>query len=284
MAWVPALLAVYFIWGSTYLAIRVAVHDIAPFLMLSGRFVIAGLLLYGWLRARGAANPGWRQWLSSAAVGGLLLGGGNGGVGFAEQSVPSGLAALVIGTTPLWMAVFGAFWGRRPRWLEVAALAIGIAGVALLNAKGPLGAHPLPTLVLLFSAVFWAFGSVWSKALPMPGGAMSSALEMITGGGVLLVISLIRGEHLPHAVSSGAWLAVAYLIVVGSLVGFSAYLYLLETVRPALATSYAYVNPVVAVALGVVLAGEAFTARIGIALLVILSSVVLVVLASQRST
>ncbi len=251
-----ALLAVSVVWGSTYLGIRIALEGFPPFLMAGVRFVIAGALLFAGLWLRGAPAPTPRQWRSAALVGGLLLLGGNGGVVVAEQSVASGLAALGVATVPLWSALFAGAWGQWPRRLEWAGLAVGFGGVALLNVGGGLRASPLGALALLVAPVSWALGSMWSRRLDLPGGLMTSAAEMLAGGVLLLVTSAALGERPPAALALRPTLALAYLIVFGSWVGFSAYLFLLRRVRPAIATSYAYVNPVVAMVLGVAVAGE----------------------------
>lgn len=278
-----ALFALYIIWGSTYLAIRVAVVTIPPFLMGGSRFLFAGCLLYGFLRWRGMPNPAAREWGAAAIVGACLLAGGNGLVGFAEKSVASGLAALLIGTVPLWAALFAGFWERWPTWVEGVGLILGFGGIVLLNAGSSLHGHPLAALILIVASVSWAFGSVWGRHLPMPPGLMASAAEMIMGGVMMMAVGAVRGERLHSLPSSASLLAVLYLIAFGSLIAFSAYTYLLQNVRPALATSYAYVNPVVAVLLGAVLLGEAITGAEIVALIVILAAVGLVVLGRQRA-
>jgi drug/metabolite transporter (DMT)-like permease len=278
-----ALFALYVIWGSTYLAIRIAVRTIPPFLMGGGRFLVAGAVLFVFLRARGAPAPGVRQWGGAAIVGTLLLAGGNGLVGFSEQSVASGLAALLIATVPIWAALFARIWGRWPTRLESVGLVLGIAGVAVLNVGSGLHGHPLAAALLVVAACSWAFGSVWSQHLPMPAGLMASAAAMLTGGAVMLILGAARGEHLHALPSVASILAVLYLIIVGTLIAFSAYNFLLQNVRPALATSYAYVNPGVAVLLGVVLQGEAVTSLEVVALFVILTAVALVILGRQRA-
>jgi drug/metabolite transporter (DMT)-like permease len=276
---VAALLAVYVVWGSTYLAIRVALEGFPPFLMAGVRFVLAGAVLYAWLRLRGTAAPTRAQWGGAALVGGLLLLGGNGGVVVAEQWVASGLTALGVATVALWSALFAGMWGQWPRRLEWVGLAVGFAGVALLNLEGNLRANPMGAVALLVATMSWAFGSMWSRHLDLPRGLMAAAAEMLAGGGLLMVASVVCREGLPPAPSGRAWLALAYLIVFGSWVGFSAYLYLLRRVRPAVATSYAYVNPIVAMFLGVVFAGERITPTEWLAMPVILAGVALVALA-----
>lgn len=276
-----AVLAVYLIWGSTYLAIRFAIESIPPFLMLATRFIIAGGILYLFLRLRGVPAPGWKQWASSAAVGTLLLVGGLGVVSYAEQWVASGLAALAAAAVPLWVALFAGLWGHWPARREWIGLAIGFLGVGILNLEGGVRASPLAAALLILAPICWAFGSVWSHRLPLPSGLMSSATEMLTGGIVLLVLGLALGERVTVLPTEQSWLALGYLIIFGSLIAFSAYGYLLRNSRPALATSYAYVNPVVAVALGVGLDGERITWVGVLAMLIILAGVMLVALKRQ---
>lgn len=270
-----ALLAVYLIWGSTYLAIRIALEGFPPFLLLAIRFLLAGAALYLFLRARGVPPPTRAEWGGAALVGGLLLGGGMGGTGFALQWVASGLSATWVATTPLWTALFAGLWGRWPTRLEWAGLGLGLVGAALLNVEGDLRAHPVGALSLVLATLAWAFGSVWSSRLPLPPGMMASAAEMLAGGGLLLLLSAGSGERMAGPPGPRAFWALGYLVVFGSVIAFSAYLYLLGRVRPVLATSYAYVNPVVAVALGAGLAGERITATGLLALPLILAGVAL---------
>ena len=279
-----ALIAVYVIWGSTYLAIRVAIEGIPPLLMAGSRFVVAGALLFVFLRLRGRAAPTRLQWRNAALVGGLLLLGGNGGVVLAEQWVASGLTALGVATVALWSALFAGLWGQWPRRIEWVGLAIGFAGVGLLNLQGNLRASPAGSIALAVATVSWAFGSMWSRHLDLPHGMMAAAAEMLTGGVLLLVAGAVRGEAVPMVVAARPLLAWTYLLTFGSLVGFSAYLYLLRHTRPAMATSYAYVNPLIAIALGVWLAGEKVTLTEWLAMPVILGGVALVVVVRGVST
>lgn len=276
-----ALLALYFIWGSTYLAIGFLVQTFPPFYGAGVRFLGAGILLFAFLKARGAPWPSWREWAGAAIVGGLLLAGGNGFVSYAEQSVASGLTAVLIATVPLWAAVFARLWGQRPTRPEVIGLVVGFAGVGLLNAGTSLSAHPIGAIILILAAASWAFGSVWSRYLKLPAGVMSSATQMLAGGCILMVLGLISGEHVSRLPSQRGMWALLYLIFIGSLVAYVSYVYLLRTVRPTLATSYAYVNPAVAVGLGIVLNGERMTFAGGIALVVILAAVCLVVMGKR---
>lgn len=279
-----ALLSLYFVWGSTYLAIRVAVATYPPFLMAAIRFLCAGAALYAFLRWRGMRAPTRAQWINSALTGVMLLGFGNGLVCYAEQSVASGLAAVAVASMPLFAAVFGGLYGHWPRRLEWLGLGVGFAGVILLNLGGSMGGAPLGALALVVAAASWAFGSVWSKRRDMPPAAMNTAAQMLTGGAALLIFALIFGERLPVAPPLSATLAIVYLAIAGSLVGFSAYLYLLNTVRPALATSYAYVNPPVAVLVGALFGGEIVHSFDLVAMMVILAGVALIALAHERHT
>jgi drug/metabolite transporter (DMT)-like permease len=277
-----ALLAVYFIWGSTYLALRIAVETFPPFLMSAIRFVIAGGALFVVALLRGTPMPTRRQWLNATLVGGLLLGGGMGGVAFAEQWVASSLAATAVAVIPLWAALFAGLWGRWPGGIEWAGLLLGLTGVALLNMDGGMRANPVGAIALIIAPMCWAFGSIWSRHLSLPGGIMATAVEMLGGALVLLMMSLFFGERLLETPSDASLVALIYLIIFGSLVAFSAYMYLLGRVRASLATSYAYVNPVVAVVLGVLLAGE----QIGLpgiaAMIIILAGVALLMIARER--
>lgn len=277
-----ALVALYLIWGSTYLAIRYAVVDFPPFMAGAIRFLIAGAVLYAILRARKTPSPTRAEWGGAARVGALLLGGGMGGVMTAEHmGVASGLAAIFPAATPLLVALFGGLWGLWPRRAEWLGLLVGFAGVVLLSLEGSLRSNHLATFILALAPTCWAFGTAWSRQLRLPPGLMSSAAEMLSGGVVLLLLSLVTGERMIHAPGLPAVLALAYLTVFGSLIAYSAFTFLLDSVRPALATSYAYVNPVVAVLLGVGLAGEHITAYALVALPIILLGVGLVAIARK---
>jgi len=277
-----AMVSLYFIWGSTYLAIRFGLASYPPFLMAGTRFVCAGAVLFAFLRWRGYATPTRAQWLNSAATGAMLLGLGNGLVCYAEQSVASGLAAVAVASMPLFAAVFGGLYGHWPRRMEWLGLGVGFAGVVMLNLGGSMAGSPLGALALIVAAGSWAFGSVWSRRRNMPPAAMNTAAQMLTGGVLLLAFALITGERWPAAPTLSANLALVYLAVAGSLIGFSAYLYLLNNVRPALATSYAYVNPPVAVLFGAMLGGESVRSFDVIAMAVILGGVALIAFARER--
>ncbi len=214
--------------------------------------------MYAYLRWRGAPAPTLAQWASCFAVGTLLLLGGNGAVAYAEQTVASGIAALVVATVPLWTLLFAALWKKYPTRRELPGVLLGFVGMVVLNLAGNLRGSPTGAVILLLAPASWAFGSVWSWRLPLPAGMMNSAAQMLGGGLALMAMSFAMGEHLADVPSLKAVVALAYLVVFGSFVAFSAYPYLLHMVRPAVATSYAYVNPPIAVLLGVALAGERF--------------------------
>jgi drug/metabolite transporter (DMT)-like permease len=270
---VAALLAVYVIWGSTYLVMRIGLETLPPFLMAGSRFLTAGVVLFAVLWLGGAPTPTAREWIACAKVGVLLLVIGNGFVAFAETRVSSSVAAMVVATMPLWMALLSRFTGHRPSRLEWIGLLLGFVGVALLQLSGQLSASPGMVIALLFAPVSWALGSVWSKRLPLPKGAMATAAEMLVGGATMLAVSFLRGERLTQAPSLRSLGAVAFLAAFGSIVAFSAYGFLLRNTRPAIATSYAYVNPVVALVLGIALGGEHAGPMTWVAAAVILAGV-----------
>jgi drug/metabolite transporter (DMT)-like permease len=282
---IAAFFALYVIWGSTYLVIRIGVEYWPPLLLAGIRFVIAGTLMYAFLRWRGAPAPTWAQWKAAGIIGVLLLACGNGAVSVAEHTgVASGVAALAVATVPLFTLLCGYFWGARNTRLEWAGIVLGLIGIGMLNFGSNLQSSPLGAALLIFAAATWAFGSVWSKHLPLPQGAMASAVEMLVGGVVLLIASAVSGEHLEKMPPIEGWAALAYLTVFGSIIAFNAYMYLLKHVRPAAATSYAYVNPAVAVLLGIVFVGETIGTEEALAMLVIISAVVLIGLPQWRRT
>ncbi|MBB5235294.1 drug/metabolite transporter (DMT)-like permease [Deinococcus budaensis] len=268
------LALVYVVWGSTYFGIKVAIGSLPPLGMLAARFLGAGALLYAFLRWRGVPAPTRREWGASAAVGLLLLGGGTGLVTLAERDASSSVAAMVLAVSPLFAALFARLWGERTGGREWLGIGVGLLGIALLNV-GELRATPLAAALLILAPLCWTFGSQWSRRLPLPAGLMGSAAEMLAGGVLLGLLSLGLGERWTEPTAASLW-ALAYLTVFGSLVAYSAYMYLVAHTRPALATSYAYVNPVVAVLLGVGLGGETLTGLGWGALGVILTGVVLV--------
>jgi len=283
---VAAFAAVYVLWGSTYLAIRFGVETIPPFLMAGTRHLTAGLLLYLWLHLRGGPRPDARHWRTAIFIGGLMLLGGNGLVTWAERRVPSGLAALIVASVPLWMALLdGVQKRRRPRLPVVAGLLIGLAGLLVLVAPGNFAGKgrvdPLGAGALLLAALSWTAGSLYSRHARLPKSILTAtAMEMIGGGVLLWIAGLFFGEGSRldlAAVSARSFLSLGYLIVFGSLIGFSAYVWLLHATTPARVSTYAYVNPIVAVLLGWALAGEAVTLRVALATVGIVASVVLII-------
>jgi drug/metabolite transporter (DMT)-like permease len=283
---IAAFTAVYLIWGSTYLAIRFAVSTLPPFLMASTRFLIAGGLVYIWARSRGVARPSFANWRAALVVGTLLLLGGNGIVAKAEQTVPSSITALLISITPLWMTLID--WlrpgGNRPSPVVIIGLLIGFGGVALLIAPDITTVHnainPIGLLVIPIASLCWAAGSIYAREASMPSSPlMGTGLEMLAGGAVLLVAGLVTGEpaqlHLDHTSWQSA-VALVYLIIFGSLIAFTAYVWILRNTPLALASTYAYVNPVVAVFLGWLLAGEKLTIITVIASAIIVGSVIII--------
>lgn len=283
MAVVLALGAVYLVWGSTYLGIRFALEGGYPPLLMAGmRFVAAGALLYAVLRLRGMPAPTRAQWRDLAIMGTLLLGLGNGMVCIAQQTVSSGLAAVAVASCPLWMGLFAALRGERPTRIELIGLAVGFAGVLWLNAGSSLTASPQGLIALLVAPLAWAFGSVWSRSRALPSPFMTAAGQMLCGGVLMVAAGWLLGERFTEAPTLRGTLSVAYLTVFGSILAFSAYAWLLQNVRASLASSYAYVNPLIAVALGAWLAGERFSAHDLGAMAVILAGVVAITLASAR--
>lgn len=273
---VLALAAVYLIWGSTYYAMRLALAGLPPLTMAGIRFFLAGGGFYLVLRWRGAPRPTLSQWKSAGVLGAFLLVGGNGLVAYGQQWASSSLAAIVVATMPLWAALFARAGGQRPTTSERAGLWIGFAGVVILNAGGELGTLAPGALLILLAPVSWAWGSMKSRTLPQAPRGMGIAAMMLTAAFALFALGWLRGERISAVPSAESLAALAYLIVFGSIVGLSAYTFLLDNVRPVLATSYAYVNPVVAVAIGVGLGGEAVRGSTLLALGVILAGVALV--------
>ncbi len=256
---IASLAAVYVIWGSTYLAMKIAMVDLPPLLMASMRFASAGMVLLLVALRRGVSWPTARDWISVAPVGTLLFVGGNGFIAISQGTIPSGATAVVAAMMPLWMGILGFISGDRPTRREWYSLAIGFAGILVLMGGPSLAGDPLHIVLVLLAPVAWALGSIIARRLDSPATKdvfMLSAMEMITGGVSLFVIGALRGESIPHHVSAQSWIALAYLWVAGSLIAFTAYSWLLRNTRPVVATSYAYVNPGLAVILGATLSGE----------------------------
>jgi drug/metabolite transporter (DMT)-like permease len=284
-----AFAAVYVIWGSTYLAIRFAIETLPPLLMIGSRFLIAGLILYAVVRSRGVPAPSRANWLNASLIGVMLLACGTGVVVWAEERVASGIAALLVSVVPLWMVLID--WlrprGTKPSAWVMAGVVVGLAGLWIL--ADPLASGVNRNLfveaMLMLAALSWAAGSVYSKHAPLPESKfLTTAIEMLAGGTALVLVGLAAGElgHLdPGAVSMRSGLSLLYLIVFGSLVAFSAYVWLLQAVSPALVSTYAFVNPIVAVFLGWAFASEPVTARTAIAAAIIIGGVALITIGGK---
>jgi drug/metabolite transporter (DMT)-like permease len=270
------LAATWLVWGSTYLAIRFALESFPPFFQMGTRFLAAGALLAVWMRWRGAAWPGARQWLHATVVGTLMLGFGMGGTAFAEQTVGSGLVVAFIAVVPMMIALVNLFWRVLPGRAEIAGIVVGLAGVLMLTQGAGFAASPAGLLAIALACAGWSLGSVLSqRSLPLAPGAMGFASEMLCGGAVLMVLSLMVGEQPTWPPTFAAWTAWLYLVVFGSLVAFNAYMVLLSRTSAGLASSYTFVNPVIAMLLGVAIAGEVVTAWEWLAAGVVLVGVVL---------
>lgn len=286
---IAAFAAVYVIWGSTYLAIRVCVASMPPFLMAGTRFLLAGAVLWAVARWTGAARATGAEWLRCAAVGGLLIVGGNGLVVWSAPRLPSSTVALMIAMAPLWFTLLAwAFRGERPTAQGLGGVFIGLAGIALLVGVGGRdgGAiDPAAALALLLASLAWAGGSVLAKIVALPSSPLlATGMELMAGGALSLAMGVAAGERVELAsVSTEAWLSWWYLVVFGSLVGFTAYSWLIRVVSPTMLSTYAYVNPIVAMALGATLGGEAISGRMLGAAGVILCGVVLMATAPKAA-
>ena len=290
------MLAIYVAWGSTYLAIRFAVETMPPFLMAATRFLIAGSILYIFRRLRKDPTPTRIEWRSAAIVGALLLVGGNGSVVWAETRVPSGIAALLVGSAPLWMVLVDALrpGGRRPHGWTVAGVVLGFLGIFVLIGPAQFlgiqgSVDPLGAAVLTFAAFIWAVGSLYSRGARLPASPLlGTGMEMLAGGLGLLILGTLTGEWARLdlvAIAPRSWWGLLYLIVMGSWVGFAAYTWLLRVAPTTLVSTYAYVNPLVAIVIGNWLASEPVTPRILVAAAIIIGSVALITLtlpANQR--
>ena len=285
---IAAFFAIYIVWGSSYIGIRFAIESLPPFLMAGVRFSLAGGVLIVWARLRGAPAPTWANWRAAVIVGAILFLASNGLLVWAEQSVPSGLTALIYATIPLWMVLLD--WLRpggavRPGWPVFFGLALGLVGIALLvgpdKLAGSGGVNPLGALALLIGGFIWAGGSIYSRQAALPRSPLLSTGMQLFGGGILLLaLAAVSGEVVTtqwSAILPRSVIALVYLAIFGSIIGFTAYVWLLQVSTPARVGTYAYVNPVVAVILGWAMAGEALTARTLLASAVIIASVVIVV-------
>jgi len=282
-----ALLALYIVWGSTYLGIKIAIETIPPFFHAGIRFLISGLILVIWQRAAGQSLPTRKQWVSTAIIGTLLLLGGNGLVSWAEQFIPSGIAALVIASSPMFLVIGEAIRpnGVKPNWQGIVGLLIGFAGIFVLIGPAEISGNatklnPFGVAALLFACLFWATGSMVSKSVDLPKSSlMNTGAQMLMGSISLFIVSLITGELQSWdvtAVSTRSLFGLSYLIFVGSLIGFASYGWLLQNAPISLVSTYAYVNPIVAVFLGTWLASEPLEPRIWLAAGIIVGSVIFI--------
>ena len=290
-----ALLALYIVWGSTYLGIKVAIETIPPFFHAGIRFLISGIILVVWQRAAGQQMPTRKQWVSTAIIGTLLLLGGNGLVAWAEQFIPSGVAALIIGSVPMFLVVAEALRpnGIKPNWQAIVGLLIGFAGIFILVGPAKISGstaklNSFGVAALLFACLFWSIGSIYSKSADLPRSSlMSTGAQMLMGSISLFIISLITGElnHWdPTSVSTRSIYGLLYLIFVGSLIGFASFGWLLQNAPISLVATYAYVNPIVAVLLGNWLAAEPLEPRIWLATAIIIGSVIFINMTKPKAT
>ncbi|MBL8879479.1 MAG: EamA family transporter [Phycisphaerales bacterium] len=286
-----AFAAVYIIWGSTYLAIHVCVKTMPPFLMAGTRFLLAGLILLTIMRSFDRAPITWPQWRAAAIIGALLLVGGNGLVCWAQQWVPSGIAGLLIATAPLWFAMLEwlVFRGARPTAGVFAGIAVGLLGIFLLLDPTASTERRLETrgVVALLAACFcWPLGSLYSRRAPRPASPLTAtATQMLCGGGALVIVAALTGDFAKldvGAITLNAWLAWLYLLVAGSIVAFSAYVWLLRVCSPALVSTYAFVNPVIAVGLGWLVGETPMTPKTALAMGVVLVGVIIITLSPKR--
>jgi len=291
------MLVIYIVWSSTYLAIRFAVESMPPFLMAAVRFLLAGSILFIARLALGDKLPTRTEWRSTGLIGIFLLMGGNGGVVWAEQRVVSGIAALLIGTTPLWIVLVDALRpkGQRPGWLSLSGVLVGFIGIALLlspwkldpsQVESGLSIDLLGLLALLMASLSWAVGSVYSRQAVLPNSPLlATGMEMIVGGCGLMVLATLSGEWQRmdlSGITPRAWWALVYLVFIGALLGFAAYTWLLRVAPITLVSTYAYVNPLIAIFLGALLAQEEITSQVIVSALIIVSSVALITTANTR--
>lgn len=290
-----ALFTLYIAWGTTYLAIRFAVESIPPLLMTGTRFLVAGLVLYIWRRLAGDPVPTRSQWRSAIIIGTLLLVGGIGGVSLAEQYIPSGITALVVASTPLWVVIIETFrpGGRRPTWQSISGVIIGMIGIFILVNPSSVSSHQpgynmLGIVAVLLAALSWSAGSIYSHKAQLPSSPLlATGMELLAGAGGSYIVGLLMGETRQldlSAISLRSLAGLGYLIVVGSLIGFVCYTWLLRVAPTPLVVTYAYVNPMVAVFLGSLIAGEVLTPRILTASPLILAAVALILMRQQKKT
>jgi drug/metabolite transporter (DMT)-like permease len=280
-----ALLTVYIVWGSTYFAIHLALTSFPPLLLMGTRFIMAGVLLYGWKKWHGAPNPTLAEWRAAGLIGILMLGGGMGLTAVGQQYISSGLTAVFIACSPMILSFCTGFFGDWPNKREWFGIFIGFSGAVLLAAGGEFSAQPLGVAALLGAIICWNIGSVLSqRSFKLAPGAMGFASEMLLGGVFLMILALFAGENFHSPMTLKAMAAWSYLVVAGSLLAFTAYMFLLSRVSSALASSYAYVNPLIAVTLGVFFGGESLSTREIIAMVIILSSVALITVSHTAKT
>lgn len=282
-----ALITLYIVWGSTYLGIKVAIETIPPFFHASIRFLVSGLILLAWQKAAGQTMPTRKQWVSTAIIGTLLLLGGNGLVAWAEQFIPSGIAALIIATVPLSLVIMEALrpGGIKPNWQAIVGLVIGFIGIFILAGPSEISGsqselNPFGVAALLAATVLWAMGSIYSKSADLPKASLvTTGAEMLMGSISLMIVSLLTGELNgwdPSAVSTRSLVGLVYLIFIGSIIGFGSYIWLLQNAPISLVATYAYVNPIVAVILGYFFADEALEPRTWIAAAIIIGAVIFI--------
>lgn len=285
---IAAFAAIYIFWGSTYLGIKYAIETLPPFLMAGARFLIAGSILYVWARfSKNYEKPSLKHWRTSFVVGTLLLMGGNGGVVLAQHYISSSLAALLVATEPFWIVLLGWLWlkGTRPNWKVALGLLIGFIGVYLLiggqssSAESETG-QIFGAFLVIAAAFSWATGSIYGLRATTPkSSALTAGMQMLSGGSVLTLVGFFKGEWTTFnvaEVSANSWFALAYLIIFGSIIGFTAYSWLLKNAQPAMVATYAYINPVIAVFLGWLIAGESLTTQMLVGAGVIVGSVALI--------
>jgi drug/metabolite transporter (DMT)-like permease len=284
---VLALVCVYIFWGGTYLGMKFAVETMPPFLMAGIRFSIAGWILYIVYRLKGEKRPSLEEWKNAGIVGSLLLLGGNGVVAWAEQQVPSSIASVLVATVPLWITAFSYISGaKKPSAGSIIGILLGLCGIGALvwnsNGMASQSADPGGILALLFASISWSAGSMYSRKAKLPSAPLlSTGVQMIVGGILLLIAAAFHGDYRgfdPSVISTQSWIALGYLVIFGSLIGYTAYIWLLKNAEPSVVSTYAFVNPIVAVFLGWLLADEKIGINAFIAVFFIIAAVVIITL------
>ena len=287
---VIALLSVYLFWGGTYLGMKFAIETIPPFLMAGIRFSIAGWILYIVYRMKGVKRPAFQEWKNAGIVGALLLLGGNGVVALAEQQVPSWIASVLIATVPLWITVFGYLSGdKRPNIGSAFGIVLGLCGICILvwNSKETASQRNIGgVLAIIFSSISWSAGSIYSRKAKLPSAPLlSTGMQMIIGGALLLIVAGLHGDYARFEigqVSSHSFMALGYLVIFGSLIGYTAYIWLLKNAEPSIVSTYAFVNPMVAVFLGWLFAGEKIGANAFLAAIAIIAAIIIITLSRKN--